>query len=146
MAFVIFQLGLKRKVFKFNLRDTFKKILDTSKINTLFGSIEVLSTVMRMKNNKEVENLRYYICFDEISEEIQRECDNIEEFEIYDLNSVINYGSELTIDVPKPTSESVFTLIFDSEVKNCSKITHKMMCGPIGSMARRGLILEPSEI
>jgi len=126
--------------------EKFKSIWEETKINALFGSINALKTVIRMKNQGELNCIKSFICFEELSEELTKDVDSIEGLEAFCFNKVINYGSELNIDVPRPSKESTFTVVFDSEAKIGSKISHHMLWGPIGSIWRKGFILESDDV
>jgi long-chain acyl-CoA synthetase len=121
-----------------------KEVWERTGINTLFGFNDSLEIVSNLKLKKEIENLKYFINFDEVSEEDEKSAANLG-LEVININTLINHGSELQIDIPKPNPESVFTLNFVSGAEKGVIITHKMVCEPIISLWYRGLILESSD-
>lgn len=104
----------------------FKKILDLTEINTLVGSYEALNSVLHLKKNKDIPFLKYFVCFDDLEEETLKLSEELS-LEVVNINTLINYGSELTIDVPKPTKDSVFTVNFNSNSTEGMIVTHKMI-------------------
>lgn len=93
----------------------FKNIIDKYKLTTLFGSTDTLKTVVRLKLAKEMKTLKYFICFDELDIEMEVDKNQIEDFEVININTLINYGSELKIDVPKPSKDSTMCIMSDSD-------------------------------
>jgi long-subunit acyl-CoA synthetase (AMP-forming) len=91
-------------------RNQFKNTVEKYKLTTMFGSTDTLKTIIRLKMSNELECLKYFICFDDLNMEMEAEKNQLKDLEVININTLINYGSELNIDVIKPSKDSTMCI------------------------------------